>query len=294
MTFPGPILVTGASGQIGGALVRIANARNIKVEAPGRDELDLADSASILSMFEKSKWGAVINCAAYTAVDRAESEPELARLINAVAPGLLAQCTDQQGIPIVQVSTDYVFDGSKPTPYVETDPVNPLGVYGRTKEAGEEAVRNANVRHAVIRTAWVVSADGQNFLDTMLRLGATNSEVSVVDDQLGCPSSANDIAEALICVAGNVPHGGGTWHFTNAGEATWFDLAAHIFDATQQRRLPTPTLHPISTEQYLTLAKRPANSRLSTNAIQADFDIHPRPWRDAINEILIQRLGIKG
>jgi len=294
MTSAAPILVTGGSGQVGGTLVRIAKARGIEVEAPGRDKLDLTDARSILSAFDNARWSAVINCAAYTAVDRAESEPEIAHLINTVAPGILAQSAECHGIPIVQVSTDYVFDGNKLEPYDEDDAVNPLGVYGRTKEAGEVAVRSANAKHAIIRTAWVLSADGQNFMNTMIRLGAAKSEVNVVNDQIGCPSSAIDIAEALLHVTANLPDGGGTWHFTNSGQATWFDLAAHIFEAMARNGMPTPALKPISTEQYPTPAKRPKNSRLATNAIQADFNIQPRPWREAIDEILKQRLGEKG
>ncbi|MCC5647815.1 dTDP-4-dehydrorhamnose reductase [Nostoc sp. CHAB 5824] len=294
MTIVAPILVTGGSGQVGGALVRIARERGIEVEAPGRDKLDMTDSRSIVSAFENARWSAVINCAAYTAVDRAESEAELAHMINAVAPGILARSAQRHGIPIVQVSTDYVFDGSKSVPYTETDPVNPLGIYGRTKEAGEAAVRSSNTKHAIIRTAWVLSADGQNFMNTMIRLGAAKSELSVVNDQIGCPSSAIDIAEALLQVTANFPDVGGTWHFTNSGQATWFDLAAHIFEAMARRGMSTPVLQPISTAQYPTPAKRPENSRLSTKAIQTDFNIRPRAWREAIDEILVQRLGEKG
>jgi dTDP-4-dehydrorhamnose reductase len=294
MTSGAPILVTGGSGQVGGALVRIARARGIEVEAPGRDKLDMTDASSILSAFENARWSAVINCAAYTAVDRAESEPELTHMINAVAPGILARSAQRHGIPIVQVSTDYVFDGTKSAPYTEMDPVNPLGTYGRTKEAGELAVRSANAKHAIIRTAWVLSADGQNFMNTMIRLAATKSELGVVSDQIGCPSSATDIAEALLHVTANLHDGGGTWHFTNSGQATWFDLAAHIFEAMARHGMPTPMLKPISTEQYPTPAERPKNSKLSTKAIQVDFNIQPRPWREAIDEILMQRLGDKG
>lgn len=289
-----PILVTGATGQVGGALVRLAEAQGVTVDAPGRDRLDLANVYSIESAFESARWSAVINCAAYTAVDLAETHRELAYKINAHAPKVIAEAAARQNIPIVHVSTDYVFDGSKLQPYVETDTVNPLGVYGRSKEEGEAGVRSANKNHAIIRTAWVVSANGQNFLNTMLRLSATHSELGIVDDQLGCPSSGLDIAEALIKIAQNVPDGGGTWHFVNSGEATWFDLARYIFETMTAFGLPTPAIKPISTAMYPTAAKRPANSRLCTDAVQRDFNIQPRPWRHAIDEILLQRLGEKG
>jgi dTDP-4-dehydrorhamnose reductase len=294
MTRTAPILVTGATGQVGDALVRLAKAQGIEVDAPGRDKLDLANADSIASTFKSSRWSAVINCAAYTAVDKAETDAELAHLINATAPGLLAEAAAAHDIPIVQVSTDYVFDGTNPKPYLETDVANPLGVYGRTKEAGEVAVRSANKKHAIVRTAWVVSAQGHNFLNTMLNLGATKSELNVVDDQLGCPSSAADIAKALLQISQSVPDCGGTWHFVNSGEATWFDLANHIFGKTAKYGLPAPTVRPIPTSMYPTPAKRPANSRLCTNAVERDFNIQPRPWRTAIDEILLQRLGDKG
>lgn len=238
-----------------------------------------------------SKWSAIVSCAAYTAVDRAESEPEMAHAVNAAAPGILAEEATRANIPIIHVSTDYVFDGLKHQPYVETDAVNPMGVYGRTKVAGEAAVRTACSNHAIIRTAWVVSAGGANFINTMLRLGSERAELGVVDDQIGCPSSADDIASALLTVVERLGDRSGTWHFVNSGEASWFDLAAHIFVAAGARGLPVPKLDPISTAQYPTPTKRPANSRLNTDKFAADFDFAPRPWQAAINDILAERLG---
>lgn len=235
-------------------------------------------------------WDAIVNCAAYTAVDRAESDEARAHAVNAVAPGILAREAARRRIPIIHVSTDYVFDGSKSQPYVESDRVNPLGVYGRTKEAGEAAVRAANPRHAIVRTAWVLSARGANFLNTMLRLGAEREELGVVDDQIGCPSRAEDIAEALMTVAGQLQGRAGTWHFVNAGEGSWYDLAAHIFAGTKARGLPTPRLRAITTAEYPTPARRPANSRLSTTRISADFGIEPRHWHEAVDAILAERL----
>ena len=285
-----PILVTGGSGQVGGAIARLANAKGLNIVAPVRGDLDLTDEASLIAAVSSQNWRAVINCAAYTAVDKAESEPDLARSINALAPEILARETARLGIPIIQVSTDYVFDGTKITPYVESDPVNPLSAYGRSKEAGEAAVRANNPVHAIVRVAWVMSARGANFINTMLRLGAERPEMRVVDDQWGCPSSASDIAEALCTVATELDGRAGTWHFSNAGDATWHGLAAHIFAATEKRRLPTPTLLPITTAEFPTTARRPANSRLATQKIMDDFGISARPWQHAIDDILAARL----
>jgi dTDP-4-dehydrorhamnose reductase len=287
------ILLTGGQGQIGGAVLQLAARHNIEIVAPDRSKLDLCDEQSLVNAVQGRVWDAVINCAAYTAVDKAESVAEQAYFVNAIAPGILARETSRVGIPIIHISTDYVFDGTKKTPYVEEDLVNPLSVYGRTKEAGESAVRAANCNHAIIRTAWVMSAAGANFLNTMLKLGAEHDVVRVVHDQLGCPSNANDIADALLTVSDNLGNASGTWHFVNNGEASWYDLAAYIFAETERRGILTPRLGAISTLDYPTAAKRPANSRLATGAIECDFAIKPRHWRDAIEEVITERLKTK-
>jgi len=288
----GPILLTGGTGQVGQAVLRHAEERGLDIVAPNRAQMDLANGQSIADMVASRPWSAVINCAAYTAVDRAETDAELAEQINAVAPAIFATETAARDIPIIHVSTDYVFDGTNGAPYTEEDAVNPLGVYGRTKEMGESAVRCYNPRHAIIRTAWVVSTGGANFVNTMIRLASERSEVSVVDDQIGCPSSAQDIAETLLVVAEHLPERCGTWHFVNSGDASWHDLAARIFANMDRRGLPTPVLKAISSSQYPTPAKRPSNSRLSTLAIQRDFGIKPRHWHDAIDAILAERFNI--
>lgn len=285
-----PILVTGGSGQVGGAIARFATAHGLNIVAPVRDELDLTDEASLIAAVTSQNWRAVINCAAYTAVDKAESEPKLAYSINALAPEILARETARLGIPIIQVSTDYVFDGTKTTPYFESDPVNPLSVYGCSKEAGEAAVRANNPVHAIVRVAWVMSAQGSNFINTMLRLGAEHPLVKVVNDQWGCPTSASDIAETLYTIATKLDGRAGTWHFSSAGEATWHGLATHIFAATEKRGLLTPTLLPITTAEFPTTARRPANSRLAVQKIMDDFEISARPWQHAIDGILAARL----
>jgi dTDP-4-dehydrorhamnose reductase len=287
-----PILLTGGTGQVGQAVLRHAEERGIDIVAPNRAQMDLANGQSIADMVASRPWSAVINCAAYTAVDRAETDAELAERVNAVAPAIFAAESAKLGIPIIHVSTDYVFDGANGAPYTEEDTVNPLGVYGRTKEMGESAVRWYNQRHAIIRTAWVVSAGGANFVNTMIRLASERPEVSVVDDQIGCPSSALDIAETLLVVAEHLHEQSGTWHFVNSGDASWYDLAARIFANMDLRGLPTPVLKAIPSSQYPTPAKRPSNSRLSTLAIQRDFGIKPRHWHDAIDAILAERFDI--
>lgn len=285
------ILVTGGSGQIGSAVFDLAEKYGFSAIAPPRSVLDLANPASISAAVSSSNWSAVINCGAYTAVDKAETETELAHCINAVAPAILASETARRNIPLIHVSTDYVFDGTKTSPYDEADTVNPIGVYGQSKEAGESAVRRLNPQHAIIRTAWVVSADGTNFLNTMLRLAEDRDEIGVVDDQIGCPSSAEDIAAALLTVASKLGERAGTWHFVNEGEASWYSFAKYIFDTISTRGLRIPKLRAISTEEYPTLAKRPANSRLATRAFQRDFLSTPRHWQDAVDVILAQRLS---
>lgn len=286
-----PILVTGGTGQVGSAFVRQAALNGVTTFAPQRSQLNLLGTDTIADFVRASKWSAIVNCAAYTAVDRAESEPELAHAINAVAPGILAQEAANANIPIIHISTDYVFDGSKNGYYLESDIVNPMSVYGRTKEAGERAVRDANSSHAIIRTAWVVSAEGNNFINTMLRLAREKNEVRIVDDQTGSPSSANDIAEALLAVTRQLEGRKDTWHFTNSGEASWYDLAVHIFASVQKHGKPVPQVIPISSAEYPTAAKRPTNSRLATQKFVADFELKPRPWQAAVTEILAQRLG---
>lgn len=285
------ILVTGASGQVGSAVVRLAKSRSWSIWAPARTELDLAEPTAIESVLAgKSKsLTAVINCAAYTAVDRAESEPELAERVNALAPRILAEATAKLQIPLLHVSTDYVFDGSKESPYLESDRVNPISMYGKTKEAGEAGVRAANPNHAIIRTAWVLSAGGSNFLNTMLRLCKERREVSVVADQFGCPTSASDIASALLTIVEKLGERGGTWHFVNSGETTWYGLADYIFAKMARRGLPTPSLNAITSAEYPAPAKRPANSRLATGLIEQDFSIAAQPWQDAVDQILAER-----
>lgn len=284
----GPILVTGGSGQVGHALKRLSASHGAELVAPSRDELDLANPAAIARVVAARPWQAVINCAAYTAVDRAESEAEAAFAANGEGPSHLAEATAARGIRLLHVSTDYVFDGSKFGAYVETDPVAPLGVYGASKEAGERGVRAANPDHVILRTAWVVSPWGNNFVKTMLRVGRERGHLRVVDDQHGCPTSALDIAETLLALVA-APQVCGTHHFVNAGEASWYDLARFVFDRARLR----VTVDPIPTAEYPTPARRPANSRLDTSRICAALGIAPRPWQEAVGAVVDELTGDK-
>jgi dTDP-4-dehydrorhamnose reductase len=287
------VLVTGGSGQVGSALKRLAQ-DDFELIMPGRTEFDLTDAHSIATMVASRPWAAVINAAAYTAVDKAESDVVAAWQTNGLAPAAFAATTRSAGIPLLHVSTDYVFDGTKPGFYGEDDPVGPVGVYGASKEAGEQAVRTANPHHIILRTAWVVSPDGANFIKTMLRLGADRPELRVVGDQHGCPTSADDIARTLLVLlraAMSEAPVWGTYHFVNGGEATWHELAEAVFARAADHGRPQPRVTAITTADYPTPARRPANSRLATAKLQRDFGITPRPWRDAIDAIVDQLLS---
>lgn len=283
------VLVTGGTGQVGIELQAIRWPAGVTVHAPGRDALDLADPASVERAVAARAWGAIVSSGAYTAVDRAESDVGAAWQVNAVAPAILARKAAEAGIPIVQVSTDYVFDGTGAGFYGEDDPVKPLNVYGASKEGGEQAVRTANPNHAIVRTAWVVSPHGRNFVRTMLRLAADRDSLAVVGDQRGCPTFAADLAAALRDVTLALAAGTGapgTYHFVNAGEASWAELAAAIFAGSAARGGPSAAVRPITTAEYPTPAKRPGNSRLAARKIADVFGVRPRPWDEALAETL--------
>lgn len=287
------ILVTGATGQVAASLVERAPP-GVDVVALGRPGLDLADPASIRDAFESETADVVVNAAAYTAVDKAEAEEALATRINGEGAGLVAQAARALGAPIIQVSTDYVFDGSLDRPYVEDDPVGPIGAYGRSKLAGEEAVADANPRCVILRTAWVYSPFGTNFVKTMLRLGETRDEVRVVADQRGQPTSALDIADAVFMIAHRMllepgPEKYGVFHLTGGGEATWAEFAQAIFAQARALGRPTPRVTPIATAEFPTPARRPANSRLDGARLKRDYGIALPDWRDSLNPV-VERL----
>jgi dTDP-4-dehydrorhamnose reductase len=291
------ILITGGQGQLGLELAAATWPEEVKLHAPTREALDLSSPESVRAFFAAGQYAAVINAAAYTAVDRAESEVGAAFAANSLGPALLAEATKATKTPLIQISTDYVFDGSNPDIYRENDPVRPLGVYGASKEAGEQAVRTGNGRSVILRTAWVVSPHRQNFIKTMLRLGSERPLLRVVDDQRGCPTSAADLAAALVTIAlrlirdPSAPTG--AYHFVNDGDTTWCGLARHVFETASGLGGPNPSVEAITTAEFPTPARRPANSRLSTALLRKDFGISPRPWQTAVNDIVGKLLSAR-
>lgn len=293
------ILVTGGSGQVATALQRHAWPDHWRIVATDRATLDMMDIAAIRAAIDAGidgmPWAAVINCAAYTAADKAEDDIAAAWAINALAPAALAHACADSRVPLVHISTDYIFSGEKTGAWEVGDAAYPRNVYGASKLGGELAIRTSRARHAIVRTSWVVSAHGHNFIKTMLRLGAERGHVRVVDDQIGSPTSAADLAHVLaaiaVALADDEQAPTGTFQFSNAGAVSWAGFASEIFRQSALRSDLTATVEPIATSDYATRAQRPANSRLSHDAIQAAYGITPRPWQDALGDILDELIG---
>jgi dTDP-4-dehydrorhamnose reductase len=284
------ILLTGAHGQLGWEVFR--RAAGLSVHAVDRNGLDISDRTEVMRAVEAISPKVVINAAAYTAVDKAEGDVAAAYAVNRDGPAYLSQASAAQGIPLIHVSTDYVFDGSQSGAYTENDPVAPLGVYGESKLAGEDAVRQTLARHVILRTAWVFGIDGHNFVKTMLRVGAERGVLRVVDDQHGCPTYAGDLAEAALKIArrmidGTVPADGfGTFHCTGSGATTWCGFARKIFDLAAPRLPKVPAVKAITTAKYPTPAKRPADSVLDCSRLEQVYGIRLRPWEAALAEMI--------
>lgn len=285
------LLVTGTSGQLAQCLLERGllergPAQGVDVIAMRRPQLDLTIPSTIAVALADARPDVVVSAAAYTAVDKAESEEALAQRVNAQGAGDIARQCERFGVPVIHLSTDYVFDGSGSAPYVETDATAPINAYGRSKLAGEVAVANACQRHVILRTSWVHSPYGANFVKTMLRLGAERSEVRVVDDQHGCPTQALDLAEAILRLAERIaarPAGAGEWglyHAAGSGETTWCGFAREIFTIAGHRGKGAPRVTPIATADYPTPARRPANSRLDCSKLARTFGIALPDWRD--------------
>ncbi len=278
--------MTGRTGQLAQSLLEAAAQRGVEAVALGRPDLDLTDAASIAAAIDRTGPSIAVNTAAYTAVDKAESEPELANAVNARGAGHMAEACERRGIPLIHISTDYVFDGEKAHPYTEDDAPNPMSVYGRSKLEGERRVAAGCRRHIILRTAWVYSPFGHNFVKTMLRLAASRPEVAVVDDQAGSPTYAPHLADAIVSIAVHALDGSqrgrcpwGTYHVAGQGEATWCAFAREIFRCSAALGGPSANVKAITTAGYPTPARRPRNSRLDSSKLMHDFSVQLADWR---------------
>ncbi|MDQ5908842.1 MAG: dTDP-4-dehydrorhamnose reductase [Pseudomonadota bacterium] len=286
------MIVTGAQGQVGWELNRRAMALGHAVLAWSQVELDITDTVAVDRALDASSADVVINAAAYTAVDKAEQEPDLAFAVNRDGPAHLATACARLNIPLLHISTDYVYDGRKSSPYVEDDATAPLGVYGASKLAGDEAVRRGLPRHLILRVSWVFGVHGHNFVKTILRLAREREELRIVADQHGSPTFAGDIADTLLELAGRIPEidakgAWGTYHYCNEPVTTWYGFTRAIVEQAGEREpLRAQTVIPITTADYPTPAARPANSTLDCGKLAAQFGIFPRPWRDGLQALL--------
>lgn len=298
----GTILLTGIHGQVGHSLQLPLSGLG-KVVALDRQQLDLTDADAIRRVIRDIRPGLIVNPAAYTAVDRAETESELAFAINAVAPGVMAEEAGRLGATLVHYSTDYVYDGRKPTTYVETDATNPLSVYGKSKLAGEEAIRAVGLPHLILRTSWVYGPYGKNFMKTMIRLATERDALRVVADQFGAPTSSLSIAETSVATLSRWTEDlSGTYHLTNGGSTSWHGFAQAIlanYEAMQQDRgwpalkVKAEAIAAITTADYPTPAARPANSRLDCGRLKQAFGLDLPGWQAALKEVM-QELKAEG
>jgi dTDP-4-dehydrorhamnose reductase len=287
------LVVTGREGQVATALAALAG-EGVEVVRLGRPGFDLERLETIAPALEAARPDVVVSAAAYTAVDQAESEPERARAANGAAPGVIAEAARRLGAPVIQLSTDYVFDGTKDASYLETDATGPQTVYGSTKLEGEAAVAAAGGVHLILRTAWVYAPGGKNFVRTMLRLAESREEVSVVADQRGCPTYAPDIAEAVLRLARALRRGegaSGVYNLAGAGEASWAEFAQGVFEGSRARGGPSARVRPIATADYPTPARRPANSRLDGAKLRETFGVVLPSWREALPRCLDALVG---
>lgn len=289
------ILLTGADGQLGWEVARQVSPP-LTIQAMNRAQLDVTNREQVIEIVSRAVPKVVINAAAYTAVDKAEADESRAFAVNRDGPAHLAEACAMHDASLIHVSTDYVFDGCKAEPYTEDDPTNPLSVYGKSKMAGEMAVRAACARHVILRTAWVHGVHGNNFVKTMLRLGSEQRLLRVVDDQYGAPTFASDLAGAVLSVArrmvdNTVPSEGlGTFHCAGGGATTWYKLAREIFSASKSRGEMIPEIEAITTEQYPTPAPRPPNSVLDCGKLARVYGIAMRPWEEALSDMLNETL----
>ncbi|MGN7725931.1 dTDP-4-dehydrorhamnose reductase [Luteimonas sp. 22616] len=291
------ILLLGGNGQVGTELRRslaslgkvvVATRNGLLADGSACEIADFDRPEGLPALVDRVAPDVVVNAAAYTAVDRAETEPEAALRANAMAPAAIAAACASRDALLVHYSTDYVFDGTSTQPYREEDPTSPLGVYGASKLAGEVAIRDSGARHMIFRTSWVYAAHGRNFLLTMLRLAAERDELRVVADQVGSPTSAAHIADATAAILAQHARSGGLWHLTCTGQTSWHGFAEAIMAGAVERGLldKAPRVLPISTSDYPTPAARPAFSVLDNGRLQSDFGLHGPDWRDALTQVL--------
>jgi dTDP-4-dehydrorhamnose reductase len=285
------ILVLGRTGQVALSLQEVATASpGVELLALGRPQIDFEDSSTMGDVISAARPDLVVNAAAYTAVDKAEQDADRAFAINCHGAGAAAAATARLGVPFIHLSTDYVYSGDKDSPYLEDDPTGPLGVYGRSKLAGELRVRDEHPSPLILRTSWVYSPFGANFVKTMLRLATDRPVLSVVDDQTGSPTSALGIASAILRIAPDLSVGG-TYHLCGGGETTWCGFARHIFTTSQMLGGPSAEVRAITTQDYPTAATRPANSRMSMDAFSTRFGFRPDAWQMELETVLEKLLA---
>ena len=283
--------ITGGTGQVGTELVRRADSWNLDIVAPNRAELNLLDETEVYSQLDQTRPDIVVNSAAFTAVDAAETESDAAFQVNRDAVRIVADSCTQLSIPIIHLSTDYVFDGAKSGTYDESDLICPIGVYGKSKEAGEVVVREISGKHVILRTSWVYAAHGNNFVKTMLRIGKERQNLTVVNDQFGTPTFAGDIADAIFSIANQILERDtsqfwGTYHYTAKGWTTWKGFAEVIFEKASTWLPNKPDVEGIPSNQYPTAAKRPSNSVLNCSKIDLKFRPPRRHWQEGLDEVL--------
>jgi dTDP-4-dehydrorhamnose reductase len=286
------LLVTGKAGQVVSSIKAALDARDeFELVCLGRPEVDFDRPDEVEALVAAVRPDFVINAAAYTAVDKAEDEPDAATRVNGDAAGAVARGAAKAGASVIQISTDYVFDGTKDGPYVEDDAVGPIGAYGQSKLAGERAVMAATPDHIILRTSWVYSPFGANFVKTMLRYGAERPVMKVVSDQHGNPTAAHDIADGILAMIRNLQSGdssslGNVFHFAGQGDTTWFGFAEAIFIESAQLGGPSPKVEAIASGEFVTKAKRPANSRLDCGKFEAQFGYKIAPWRASLSKVV--------
>lgn len=285
------IMVIGGNGQLGQELAAQGGQKGFVLKTFDLPQIDITSETSIQSLTEAFRPELVINAAAYTQVDRAESEPDLCRAVNCDGPQHLASCCREAQIPLIHVSTDFVFDGKKTTPYTEDDPPSPLSVYGRTKADGEKAVQANIAHHLIVRTAWLYSVHGQNFVKTMLKLGTQRDELGVVDDQYGSPTCAADLAAAILSMAQRIAEHAdipwGIYHYCGQGVTSWHEFARKIFEvAGRYQQFKIKRIQALTTAQYPTAAARPENSALDCRKIAAHFGIQTIAWQESLEKTI--------